>query len=380
VNAVHFGAGNIGRGFLGQLYSESGFSTTFVEAVPSVVDALNARGTYVIEIAEEKPGRVLVERVSAVIASDLDEVARAVSTADIASTAVGVNALPKIADALAKGLEIRFGQGGGPLDVIVCENLIHAGTFLREHVRSHLPPQWHGALDEKVGFVEASIGRMVPTVPVSKREQDPLWIAVEAYCELPVDAEAFRGPIPPIKHLKPIQPFEAYVERKLFIHNMGHATAAYLGYLAGYEFVWEAMEDPSVRNVTAMAMSDSALALSRRHGLDRGDLNGHVLDLLRRFGNKALGDQILRVAADPIRKLGTNDRFMGAIRMCLENEVAPLILAKGAAAALKFDPESDPSALKLQQMIQQRGIATVVREFAADEAVASAVLQAVTPN
>lgn len=380
MNAVHFGAGNIGRGFLGQLYSESGFSTTFVEAVPSVVDALNARGTYVIEIAEEKPGRVLVERVSAVIASDLDEVARAVSTADIASTAVGVNALPKIADALAKGLEIRFGQGGGPLDVIVCENLIHAGTFLREHVRSHLPPQWHGALDEKVGFVEASIGRMVPTVPVSKREQDPLWIAVEAYCELPVDAEAFRGPIPPIKHLKPIQPFEAYVERKLFIHNMGHATAAYLGYLAGYEFVWEAMEDPSVRNVTAMAMSDSALALSRRHGLDRGDLNGHVLDLLRRFGNKALGDQILRVAADPIRKLGTNDRFMGAIRMCLENEVAPLILAKGAAAALKFDPESDPSALKLQQMIQQRGIATVVREFAADEAVASAVLQAVTPN
>ncbi len=318
MKAVHFGAGNIGRGFLGQLYSDSGYSTVFVEAVPAVVEALNARGRYPIEIAEEVRSTVWVERVSGVLASDAPAVERAVAGADIAATAVGVIALPTIAEVLAAGIARRFEEGRGPLDVIVCENLIHAGPFLREQVRSHLSSKWHAALDTQIGFVEASIGRMVPVVPPERRKEDLLWIAVEAHCELPVDADSFRGAVPPIRHLKPISPFEAYVERKLFIHNLGHATAAYLGWLAGYEFLWQCMADSEIVNHSRAAMMDSALALSRRHGLDLADLAEHVQDLLRRFANRALGDQVLRVAADPIRKLGANDRFMGAIRMCLE--------------------------------------------------------------
>jgi len=376
MKAVHFGAGNIGRGFLGQLYSESGFTTTFIEAVPSVVEALNLRGRYQIEIAEDTPSRVWVERVSAVLATDIEGVADAVSNADVVSTAVGVNVLPMIAEALALGLTKRFENGERPLDVIVCENLLHAGSFLREQVRTYLPKGQHESLDRKVGFVEASIGRMVPTVPPAKRAEDPLWIAVEAYCELPVDADAFRGPVPAIHNLKPISPFEAYVERKLYIHNLGHAVAAYFGFLSGHEFVWQAMENPEIAEQVRKAMTDSALALSRRHGLNRADLAAHVDDLLRRFGNHALGDQVLRVAADPLRKLSANDRFMGAIRMCIENDVNPNNLAKGAAAALRFDPASDPSAVLLQQRIRDIGVDRVVRELAGNDAVASAVLAA----
>ena len=377
MKAVHFGAGNIGRGFLGQLYSDSGFETTFIEAVPSVVDALNSKGRYLIHIAEETPNSVWVERVSAVHASHSSAVAIAISNADVTSTAVGVNVLPKIAETLAAGVALRFESQVRPLDIIVCENLLNAGPFLREQVRSYLPPKWHAALDQQIGFVEASIGRMVPIVPPSKREEDPLWIAVEAYCELPVDVDAFRGPIPPIKHLKPITPFGAYVERKLYIHNQGHATAAYLGYLSGYEYVWQAVEDPSIREVVGQAMSSAALALSRKHGLNLVDLNEHVEDLLHRFGNRALGDQVLRVAADPLRKLSANDRFMGAIRMCLENDVDPAYLAKGAAAALRFDPLSDPSAVSLQQMITVSGVEAVVRQLADRVDVADSVLREV---
>jgi mannitol-1-phosphate 5-dehydrogenase len=377
MKAVHFGAGNIGRGFLGQLYSESGYDTTFVEAVPSVVDALNRLGRYLIHIAEETPSSICVERVAAILATDRESVAEAIGDADIASTAVGVHVLPKIAETLAHGIAKRFERDRGPLDIIVCENLIHAGSFLREQVRACLPDTWHKALDEQIGFVEASIGRMVPTVPPEKRAEDPLWVAVEAYCELPVDADAFRGVIPPICHLKAIQPFEAYVERKLFIHNLGHATAAYLGYLAGHEFVWQAMEDQNIRPIVGATMIDSALALSRRHSLDWDDLSAHVADLDRRFLNRALGDQILRVAADPLRKLGPNDRFMGAIRMCLATDVDPTILTIGAAAALKFDPPTDPAAVQLQQMISEQGVESVVHSLAGSDEVAGAVLKTV---
>jgi mannitol-1-phosphate 5-dehydrogenase len=191
-----------------------------------------------------------------------------------------------------------------------------------------------------------------------------------------VDKEAFRGPIPPIHHLKPIAPFAAYVERKLFIHNLGHATSAYLGYLEGYEFVWQAVENTAIREATSAAMSASALALSRRHGLPMPDLEAHVDDLLLRFANRALGDQILRVAADPIRKLGFNDRFMGAIRMCLETGVDPAPIAVGAAAAFHFDPENDPSAVRLQEMIRAKGVDAVILELTGDQFVAETVINA----
>lgn len=375
MKAVHFGAGNIGRGFLGQLYSQSGYSTTFIEAVPAVVDALNAHGGYLIQIAEATPESVQVENVSAVLASDLGAVATAIAAADIVSTAVGVNVLAKIAESLALGIQTRFKDGAGPLDIVVCENLIDAGAFLREEVRKHLSAEWHGPLDDRIGFVEASIGRMVPIVPPEKRELDPLWIAVEAYCELPVDKDAFRGQIPAIRHLKPMSPFKAYVDRKLFVHNLGHATAAYLGYLEGYEFIWQAVENAVIRQSTADAMTTSALALSMRHGLSLPDLYAHVDDLLRRFANRALGDQVLRVAADPIRKLGSNDRFLGAIKMCLETQVDPTAIIVGVRAALRFNPDSDPSASRLAEWIQRDGVDAVVRSLAENDRIADEVLK-----
>ena len=50
-----------------------------------------------------------------------------------------------------------------------------------------------------------------------------------------MDATAFRNPIPPIPGLDPKQHMAAYVDRKSFIHNLGHAASAYLAYLADSE-------------------------------------------------------------------------------------------------------------------------------------------------
>ncbi|NIA12577.1 MAG: mannitol dehydrogenase [Nitrospiraceae bacterium] len=363
MKSVQFGAGSIGRGFIAQLFFESGYQTTFVDVLPGVVKAIQSRRSYPIRIVGEISETRIIEQVDAIFASDTEAVADAVASADLAATAVGVNVLPHIAPLLALGIERRFvDPDAAPLNVIICENMLNAGPFLREKVREHLPERFHRALDAYVGFVEASIGRMVPAMPDSGDDQDPLLICVEAYCDLPVDSSGFRGPIPTLAHMKTRDNFAGYVERKLFIHNAGHATVAYLGYLRGHEFVWQAVEDEKVRATADAAMAESIAALVKKHGFTEAELAEHWQDLLRRFSNKQLGDQVARVAKDPLRKLGPNDRLIGAARACLDQGVEPLYLAFAAAAAIRYDLADDPAARELQKIRHRHGLRGVLKQ------------------
>jgi mannitol-1-phosphate 5-dehydrogenase len=360
--AVHFGAGNIGRGFLGQLYFESGLKTVFVDVVDEVVAALQQRRSYPVRIVEEQAETLIIQNADAVHGRNLEAVAACLAEAVIASTAVGVNALPHICPALAKGIEARFSNPDAlPLDIIVCENMLNAGPWLREKVREKLDPAFHTVLDEMVGFVEASIGRMVPVMTGAQKAEDPLLVCVEPYCELPVDANGFKGPVPDIRHMKAIPNFGAYVERKLFVHNLSHAATAYLGWLRGHDYIWQAIRDDAVRHEVEAATCESCRALTAKHGLDAAELEEHRRDLIRRYHNRALGDQVARVARDPIRKLGPEDRIIGAAHMCREQQVEPEHTAFIAAAALHYDNPDDPGARRIQERMKQEGSAHVLR-------------------
>jgi mannitol-1-phosphate 5-dehydrogenase len=363
LRAVHFGAGNIGRGFLGPLYFASGYATTFVDVDTALIAALNARGNYPLRIVGNTAHDEVIGNVYAMDAREVDAVAAAVAQADIVSTAVGVKVLPHIADALAQGLTARYALGARALDIIVCENLLHAGPHLRELVRAALSTALHDYLAEDIGFVEASVGRMVPVMTPEQRAADPLLVCVEPYCDLPVDAEAFKGPIPAIAHLQPKAHFGAYVERKLFVHNLSHAATAYLGYLRGHTYIWEAIADPVVYAAVDAAMRQSCAGLAKKHGLDLAELDAHRADLLHRYTNRALGDQIARVAADPVRKLGPADRLIGAARCCLDEELPADAIAFAAAAAMRYDHPGDTGAAGLQALRAGQGVAGVLREI-----------------
>ncbi len=361
--AVHFGAGNIGRGFLGQLYFESGYHTIFVDVVPELVQALNERGEYPIHIAEERSETIQVKEVSAIHGEDIETVADALAQAVIASTAVGVNSLSKVAPALAAGIEKRFQKADAPpLNIIVCENMIGAEEYLRDETRAYLPLALHPILEERVGFVEASIGRMAPLTQHHDASDDILAVSVEPYCELPVDKAGFRGPIPEVAHMQPRDNFSGYVERKLYVHNAGHAATAYLGHVKGYDFIWEAISDSAIRTEVEGALAESKAALVARHGLDPEELQAHIDDLIRRFQNKALGDQVVRVAKDPLRKLGPQDRLIGAANLCIEYGIAPVHLAFAVAAAIEYDQPGDPTAQELQRLRQQHGFSFILTQ------------------
>jgi mannitol-1-phosphate 5-dehydrogenase len=342
LRSVVFGAGNIGRGFIGMLLAESGYEVVFVEADAALAAALNGAGRYPVRALSGGGARdTWVEGVSAIDAADADAAAGAVAAADIAATAVGARALEKVAPVLAEGLRRRYTAGASgedarvrPLDILICENLPDAGERLAAWVAGAAADDRTRALIAgRTGFVETSVGRMTPIQTEAMRDGNPLRICAEPYAVLPVDADAFRGPVPHIKGMEPHRDFGRYVRRKLYIHNMGHSSCAYLGMEKGYRYIADAIRDDDVRGTVEGAMRESADALCSVCGEDRAELHAHVDDLVTRFGNRALGDTCARVGADAARKLGPLERFAGALDLCREAGVNHPNLDNATAAA-----------------------------------------------
>ena len=379
--AVVFGAGNVGRGFLGQLLFEGGYHTTFVDANPALVTALNERGEYPLRlVAEGETQNLRIGNLCALDArSQAAEVTQVVAEADLLLTAVGVAALPHVAPALARGLAARAQAHCGPIDVLLCENQWHAATLVSELVEPHLPRDVRGYLETSVGLVETVIGRMVPAPTDALRAEDPLLVVTEPYKELPVAGTMLRGEPPTLPGLILADDFDAYEARKLFLHNAGHAALAYLGYAEGHEYVWQCAEDPTVAAVCRQALAEAAGALTAEYGFTPPALEAFNADLLRRFANKTLGDPVARVAADPLRKLRPTDRLIGAASLCLKHGLAPKALARVIAAALCYDHSNDPAAQELQRLRREGGdgrVLEVVGGVSPGSALARLVLEA----
>lgn len=360
---VMYGAGNIGRGFIGQLMSNAGYRIGFVDINKDVVGKLNTDGRYPVNVVTtEQNVEMYVENAYGIDGTDIELVSDEIASCDLMATAIGVNVLKFIARPIALGIKKRYEKNASPLNIIICENLIGADEFLKGLVIKEVP-EIADYIENQVGFVEASIGRMVPVMTDEKRAGNPLRVYVEPYNILPVDKAAFKGEIPQIENLYPFSPFNLFIQRKLFMHNMSHAICAYLGNLRGYEYIYEAVADYDIRYVAYKALAEMAVAVSTVNGTDVQPLIAHADNLLYRFKNQALGDTVARVGKDTKRKLGSNDRLVGALNLSLQSGHPCAYLCIGIAAGLLFAPEGDDSSKEVCAYAAEFGVAAALEMY-----------------
>ena len=331
-----YGGGNIGRGFIGALFSQSDYEVTFIDVADAVVSELQQKHCYPVRyVSSEGHEDVIIKNVTAVNGNSIEDASRVIAECDVMATAVGARILKFIIPNIVAGIRRRWAEGRGPLNIIICENLNDANLIVERMIKEQLTDEEVARFDETVGLVEASIGRMVPVQTDEMKDGEPLRVCVEKYGFLPVDKAAFKGEIPRIRNMVPSSPFDFFIKRKLFIHNMGHATTAYLGGLKGLEYIYEAIDDPDIRVIAQNAMLESAMALSKHYGVELGGIVMHITDLLCRFTNSALKDTCARVGGDPARKLAPADRMTGSSLMALGEGITPAYIAVGAAAGVK---------------------------------------------
>jgi len=349
-----FGAGKIGRSFIGQLFGLSGYEVVFSDVDLEIVDALNQRKSYPVVIKGEKEETLLVPNVRAVSGLDLVSIVKEVSQASILAVSVGKNALEKVIPLIGKGLKLRYeSDPTWPMDIIIAENMRSASDFIHGKLSSCLPADY--PLDRLVGLVETSIGKMVPIMVQADLEKDPLVVFAEPYNSLIVDQKGFKGSIPEVKGLAPKKNIKAWVDRKAFIHNLGHAATAYYGAFKypKSRYIYEVLDDPEVYDFVCETMLQSAAILQTIYPNDFSmtELKAHVEDLLFRFRNKALKDTIFRVGQDRLRKLGPDDRFVGIIRLAVNLGMKYDKILKAMAYAFVFRATDEKGNRSVQDLL-----------------------------
>ncbi|KAM0270437.1 hypothetical protein ACHAQH_009441 [Verticillium albo-atrum] len=361
--AVHFGAGNIGRGFVACFLHNSGYEVVFADVADSLIDKINATPSYkVIEVGTEGTDENTITNYRAINSkTHEDDLIQEIATADVVTCSVGPNILRFIAPVIAKGIDQRSNDLA-PIAVIACENAIGATDTLAGHIKDPKNTPEHRLEDhhERARYANSAIDRIVPA-------QDPnagLDVTLEKFFEWVVESGPFAETgHPTIEGINWVDNLGPYIERKLYTVNTGHATAAYHGYNRSKRTVYDALQDKAILAEVRQALKETTELMVTKHGINLEEQQAYAEKIIKRIGNPHLEDAVERVGRAPMRKLSRKERFVGPAAELAENDLGCKALLHAAEMAFRFqDVEEDEESKELAKIMAENGPEDVVQK------------------
>lgn len=359
MNCVILGAGKIARGFIGHLLYLNNIPFTFIEKAPALVDLINSRGQYTVNILGNSEKNCVVKGAKALCLDDTDSAVTAIREADCVFTSVGGKNLESLVPLLTKAVEEKAEKGGN-LNIVTCENWKLPATILRSGIEKTIAPQAAQYLRDNVGITEAVIMRSAIESEPELLEKDPLVVNVQDYWVLPVDASRVAGQLPPIEQLQLIESFTGFLERKFYTYNAANGTTSFVGAILGYKYIADAAHDERILEILDGVYKETATALSKKHDFPFEEQWAFTRTSLNKLRDRNIVDYIERNARDPMRKLGPDDRLVGSARLCMDYGVKPENLAIAIACAIHYEQPTDEFAVQLKALREEKGIAYVI--------------------
>lgn len=362
MKALHFGAGNIGRGFIGLLLAQNGFQVTFADVSDVLIEEIKKEGNYRVILADETHEIIPVSGVYGINSQkEPEELKAAVLDADLITTAVGVSIVPHIGRSLLAGIRERLSiEPIKPFSIIACENAVGATEVLKAALFEALTENERVLAEKYIGFPNSAVDRIVPM----QKNENLLDVQVEPFFEWVVEKDALKGPLENLEGVHYVENLTPYIERKLFTVNTGHGATAYFGLLKGHKTVLEAAEDDEVEKSVRGVLAETSSYIVQRYGFDAVEHQAYVEKILARFKNPYISDDLTRVARSPIRKLSPGDRFVKPALGLIDLGEEPRNLASALAALLLYTNEEDAEAVTLQNDLRTLGLTEVLKKYA----------------
>ncbi len=351
--AVHFGAGSIGRGFIGDLLHDTGYEIILVDIDKNIVEQINKTNSYDLYIIEENYKKKTINNVKAVLLTDTERIAGEIAEAELVTVSVWVDNLPGVAIPLLEGLKKRFEKKSDRLNVLTCENAIHNGSILKNEVLKLDAAFTGDMLDKTAAFPDTAVDRMV----LASERNGVRSVDIGLEHELVIEKNKLADPeAEPVKGAVYTENMDKYIERKLFIINGGHAWAGYMGHICGFTTMQEVFEDKDFTSSVREVMQETASLIAQKYNFGIEELNNYIDFVINRFKTPGITDYISRVSRNPVRKLKAGERLTGPCVQCEERGLKNDRLTEGIAAAFLYDIPEDQQSAELQAHIKEHGI------------------------
>ncbi|NLY46016.1 MAG: mannitol-1-phosphate 5-dehydrogenase [Tissierella sp.] len=365
MKALIFGAGNIGRGFIGQILNENNYDLIFADISDELIEEINLKKEYRVFFASEEKVYTTISDIRGVHnIKEVKKLNEVIQEVDLIATAVGPSVVPIIARTILEGVKERLRKENiRPFNIIACENAIGATDLLKESLLSNLSEEEKIKAEEYIGFPNSAVDRIVPI----QSNEDLLDVVVEPYYEWIIEGDKLKGDFDYIKGVGYKKDLKPYIERKLFTVNTGHASTAYIGNIYGYKTIYEAINDDRVLEMTLGVLAETSEYLVKSFHFSESEQKKYVDTIIYRFKNPHISDDISRVARSPIRKISPNDRFIYPSTQLLKMGKTPHNLAKTISYILKYLNMEDKESIELNEYLKEYGVSKTLNKYSGIE-------------
>lgn len=245
---------------------------------------------------------------------------------------------------LVSALKARYQTHQQPLTIISCDNLPSNGRMLEALIlqfAENTDPALARWIKENIAFPDTMIDRIVPATLAKDRAEftnatnliDEGLVKGEPFSQWVIE-DKFATPHPEWQHVgvQFVADVEPYENAKLRMLNGSHSALAYLGYLAGYTYIHETMENPDFNDFADYLMRrEAAPSLTPPKELD---LEFYADELKARYENAAMQHKTHQIAMDGSQKLP--QRLLGIIRHNMKNDISYTACCLAVAAWMRY--------------------------------------------
>lgn len=365
MKALIFGAGNIGRGFVGQILKENNYDLIFADINDQLIEEINHKKEYTVFFASDEEEYTTISNISGIHnIKEIEKLNEVIQSVDLITTAVGPNIVPIIARTILEGVRERLSKENiRPFNIVACENAIGATDLLKETLLSNLSEEERVKAEEYIGFPNSAVDRIVPI----QSNENLLDIMVEPYYEWIIEGGKLKGDFDYIKGVEYKEDLKPYIERKLFTVNTGHASTAYIGNIFGYKTIYEAINDDRVLKMILSVLAETSEYLVENFHFSESEQKKYVDTIIYRFKNPHISDDINRVARSPIRKISPKDRFIYPSTQLLKMGKTPYNLAKTISYILKYLNMEDKESIELNEYLKEYGVSKTLNRYSGIE-------------
>ena len=296
--AIHFGAGNIGRGFIGPVLQENKYEVIFVDVDERLINKINTSKEYkVFKLGNTKDTSINVQNVNAVSLNNFSTIPDILNEVSLISSSVGPKFVQDVFDVINK---VQFKN---EVTFIAFENMYRASSTVQKNSEASNP---------NLTVIDAVVDKIIPP-----QKKDSIDIIVENYGSIILDESKTK--LLKISDIVKYGNYEEEFIKKLWLLNGLHLQLAYFGISKGYKYIHEIYKSDEGKEFAMKASSELMNAFSL-FTKKYDDIEEFSLKINDRFSSDKINDELVRIARNPKIKFSENERFAKPLDVLIQND------------------------------------------------------------